>query len=283
VDRLLLTNRRTGMSANKPLILQKLEFERAAEAYLHSLPLEHHMEATLQATQRKITLESLDFVHASRPQIQVFNELLVQYRRGREGRIQQVVPDNMVVVCDQPIKAVGSFNLPFQPEGPYWVLEYVSRSNERKDYEDSFEKYERDLKIPYYLVFRPEDQELILFRHGGRKYTSVKPNGQGRYPIPELEMEIGLLDGWVRFWFHGELVPLPADFQRELDEMRQRLARTMRQARREKRRADEMERRAEELARRADEERQARLAAEEELARLRAQLEQQRNRPNHRT
>ena len=59
-----------------------------------SLPLEHFMESTPQATQRKITLESFDLIYVSRKDVQCFNELLVQYpipgktrtSRGRSRR-----------------------------------------------------------------------------------------------------------------------------------------------------------------------------------------------------
>src|SRR5271165_6304629 len=95
-----------------------------AREYLRSLPPEHFMEATAQATQRKITLESLDLVHARRPEVQVFNELLVQYPAGSDVAIGQVVLDNMVVRCKEPIKASGSYDVLFQPEKPFWVLEY---------------------------------------------------------------------------------------------------------------------------------------------------------------
>ena len=128
----------------------------------------------------------------------------------------------------------------------------------RKDYEDSFEKYER-LKVTYYLVFYPDSQDLTLFHHQGEKYVSKKPNRRGRLAIPELDMEVGLLDGWVRYWFKGELLPLPADLQRDLDETRRQLA---------------------EATRRADAEHQARLNAEQEVARLRAENEQMRSRRN---
>ncbi len=48
------------MSADLPRHLLDLRYPKAAQDYLHSLPLEHFMEATPQATQRKITLESLE-------------------------------------------------------------------------------------------------------------------------------------------------------------------------------------------------------------------------------
>src|SRR5438552_17951682 len=94
-------------------------YAQAARKYLRSLPLEHFMEATSQATQRKITLESLDLVKARRSEVWVFNELLVQYSRGRGKKLGQVVPDNMVVLSDVPIEAEGSFDLALQPAGPF--------------------------------------------------------------------------------------------------------------------------------------------------------------------
>jgi Uma2 family endonuclease len=232
------------MSSAKPRPLVEIAYEEAAQAYLRSLPPEHFMEATAQATQGKITLESLDLVTARRPEVKVFNELLVQYPLPGQRKPGQVVPDNMVVVCGQPIRASTSFNTPLEPARPFWVLEYVSKSNKRKDYEDNFDKYERDLKVPYYLLFYPDTQDLTLYHHSGRKYTSVPPNEQGRHLIPDLDLEVGLLDGWVRFWYQGQLLPLASELQRQADG-------ALRRADNEKRRADK---------------------AEQELARLRAQL-----------
>ncbi len=253
------------MSRNLPRPLLRIAYEEAAEAYLRSLPPEHFMEATTQATQRKITLESFDLVHARRPDVQVFNELLIQYPQARQRKPGQVVPDNMVVVCPEPIRANGSYDLPFQPVGPCLVMEYVSKSNKRKDYEDSFQKYERQLKVAYYLVFYPDNQELTLFHHTGKKHITASPNEQGRYAIAELDLEVAIRDGWVRYWYQGELLPLPADLQRELDKTRRQLA--------------EVTQRAEASHRRADEERRLRLAAEQEVTQLRARLEQLQARP----
>ena len=237
------------MSTDRPISLVRLEYDRAAEAYLRSLPPEHFMEATPQATQREITVESLALVRGQRPEVQYFNELLVQYRHGRRQQLRQVVPDDMVVLHPEPIQAVGHYTLALQPVGPFWVLEYVSKHSERKDYEDNFRLYERELKVPYYLLFYPDQQELTLFHHTGRKYRTVTANEADRYPIPELDLEVALLDGWVRFWYRGELLPLPADLQRELGETRRQLL----QAREQVRQAEEQARQAEEQARQARE------------------------------
>src|SRR5689334_24107154 len=110
------------MASKLPPGLLRYAYAKAADDYLRSLQLEHFMEATAQATQRKITLESFDLVHAARPDIQLFSELLVQYpRRGRKKTLGQVVPDNMVVVHPDPIRAAGSFSLQLQPARPFLV------------------------------------------------------------------------------------------------------------------------------------------------------------------
>ena len=146
------------MSPDLPRALQEIAYEEYAQEYLRSLPPEHFMEATAQATQREITLSSLALLKARRSDVQVFNELLVQYPRRGKRKPGQVVPDNMIVKHDKPIEAEGSFDVPLQPTRPFWMLEYVSKSNERKDYEDSRKKYEKELKVPYYLLFVPESE-----------------------------------------------------------------------------------------------------------------------------
>jgi Uma2 family endonuclease len=263
--------------------MTEADYEAAASAYCQRLPLEHFMESIGQSTQRKITLESLDLVHARRPDVQIFSELLIQYPRGPRRKLGQVCPDNMVVISNQPVRARGSFNYPFESARPFWLLEYVSESNKRKDYEDNRRLYERELKVPYYLIFDPDEQDLILFRHTGRRYQRVKPDERGRVAIPELNLEMTLLDGWLRFWYAGELLPLPADLQQSLDEARRQLAAATQRAEREEHRAEQEKQRAEQEKQRAeqeqrradalqamlDEERAARRAAERELQRSR--------------
>jgi hypothetical protein len=254
------------MPTELPRILVEIRYHEAAQEYLRKLPLEHFMESTPPATQREITLESLALVRSRRPDVHVFNELLVQYPLPRRKRPGQVVPDNMMVLYPGPIKAEGSYDVPLQPVGPYCVLEYVSKGNRRKDYDDNMRKYEHELKVPYYLLFIPDMQELTLYEHTGERYLSVTPDEHGRYAILKLELAVALHGGWVRYWFRGELLPLPADLQALLDEARQQLT--------------EMTRRAEAEARRAEAEHEARLNAERELIRLQAELDRLKGRRN---
>jgi Uma2 family endonuclease len=258
------------MSTLARKILQ-LTYEEAAQEYLRKLPLKHFMESTFQATQRLITLASLALVQERRPEVQYFNELLVQYPIARRKRPGQVVPDNMVVLHTEPIKARGSYDIPLQPVAPYWVLEYVSPSTRRKDYTDSMFKYEHQLMVPYYLLFTLDDQEMSLFLHDGNRYNSVIPNEHGRCPLPDLELEVGLFAGWVRYWFRGQQLPLPGELQRRLDQSEKRALAA------EQRAQSEYDGRLE-AEQRADQEHRERLAAEERAeqeSRLRRELEEE--------
>jgi Uma2 family endonuclease len=258
------------VASTTPKRLIEVVYEDFAREYLRSLPLEHFMESKSQATQRAITVASLELVKAQRPDFHVFSEMLVQYPRVGERRPGQVVPDNMVVVAKAPPRAELSYSTPVEDKGPFWVMEYVSKGSRRKDYDESFDKYEQALKVPYYLTFYPDTQDLTLYHHEGKKYVTVRPNKHERYAVRELKIEVALLDGWVRFWYRGELLPLPAEMQQGLDKVR-------RQVEEERQRAEEERQRAEQERQRADE-LQQRLAQEhEELERLRALLKQRGN------
>jgi hypothetical protein len=218
------------MDTELPRALLEIKYDQAAAEYMNARPPRFFRETTAQATQRKITLESLDLLNARRPDVQVFNELLVQYRYAGQRRLRQVLPNNMVVVSKEAINAEGCYDVPLQPVPPFWMLDYVSGTIRFREYEDRASKYERELKVPYYLLFRPGKRHLELYRHNGKAYRQVAANKHGRYPIPELALEIGLLDGWVRFWYQAELLHLPAEHQQELDEARQEMARLTQRA-----------------------------------------------------
>jgi Uma2 family endonuclease len=255
------------------------DYERAAREYLASLPLEHFMEGIPQATQRKITSESFDVLQTFCPDVQLFNELQIQY--FFKGKHRSIVPDQFARKCAQAPLSRGTFILQLEPAAPLVVMEYISPRSKRKDYKDNFRKYERELKVPYCLLFDPMKQDLKLYRHDGQKYQLVTANAQGRLPLPELELEIALLDGWVRFWYRGQLLPLPDQLQRQLVREKQRADRAERRAEQEKQRAEQEKQRAEQEKQRAEQEKQRaeresqlRAEAETDSARLRALLAQ---------
>jgi Uma2 family endonuclease len=189
------------------------DYDKAADAYLASLPLEHFMESIPHARQRKITLGSLEILSAQRAGVQVDNELLVQY--FYKEKLRQVVPDNMLRLSTIELKSTRSFNVELESDKPLLVLEYVSPRNKEKDYKDSFKKYERELKVPYCLMYYPEKQDLRVWHHNGKRYERIEANAAGRHPIPELDQEVGIQDGWVRYWYRGELLPLPTELWEE--------------------------------------------------------------------
>jgi Uma2 family endonuclease len=195
-------------------------FADAAAEYLEYIKKkhpEHFMESVAQATQRKITVAGLDLVAAERPDFYVYSELLIQWRDAK-NKMRRVVPDNMVVVARRKPVVSTNFAIPIQPAKPFLVMEYVSKSNSRKDYQKSYDKYQNELKVPFYLLFYPEAQELSLFELNERtaEYASVVPGEDGYVAIPELDLTIRLLNGWVRFWWKGKLLPIPTEVQAEL-------------------------------------------------------------------
>jgi Uma2 family endonuclease len=238
------------MSRTLPEPRIRYSYDRWAEEYLRKLPPEHVMESVAQSLEKLILMAALQLIHLRRPDVQAFSELLIQYDYGRPPTRRGVVPDIMVVLHPEPIVATTYYGLPMQPVPPFLVFECVSNSNKRKDYEDSHDKYERELRVPYYLLFYPDNDELTLYRRGRSRYISVKPNAEGRYAVPEMEMEVGVREEWLRVWFRGELMPTPTEMQQRFDAER-----------------------AERLAVQA-----ARATLEDENARLRAEIERLRNR-----
>ncbi len=199
------------------------DYDQAAAEYCRRLPLEHFMEAPPQATQRKVAWDSLEELCRRCGDLQVYNELLIQYFRG--GRLRRVVPDNMLCRSQQPLASDSSYNMELEKAVPLLVLEYVSPNNMRKDCNESFRKHERELKVPYCLIYSPEKQDLQLFHLEKRRYQRVPANARGRYEIADLEVEVAVLDGWVRFWHRGELLPLPNEMQEQLAQEKQRAER----------------------------------------------------------
>jgi Uma2 family endonuclease len=199
------------------------DYERTAQEYLAALPMEHFMESTPQSRQREITFESFAILKTRIPSLQYFGELLMQYEDD-DGTLVQVVPDNMVILSDEPARARSSFPIRLEKAKPFWVLEYASANNKKKDYEQSFQKYEDVLQVPYCLIFDPETSDLRLWRYNGEGYVRMEPDAHGRFRIDELDLELGLLDGWLRYWHRGELLPLPAELQQDRDRLRSDLA-----------------------------------------------------------
>jgi Uma2 family endonuclease/FtsZ-binding cell division protein ZapB len=190
------------------------DYEAEALRYWASLPPEHTMESTPQSIQREICQESLALVRPQLPQVHYFGELLVQ--QFHEGQLIQVCPGMMVVIGDLVDRPRTCF-VPEDEGSVFWTLEFVSHTNPYGDYTTKRELYEK-LRIPYYMIHDPEAAPLVLtlYRFDGHEYQLVPINVSRRYPIPELDIEVGVIAGWARFWFRGVLLELPAELQRQV-------------------------------------------------------------------
>ncbi|MGF1938662.1 MAG: Uma2 family endonuclease [Nostoc sp. ChiQUE02] len=68
--------------------------------------------------------------------------------------------------------------------------------------------YEHILKIPVYGIFDPASTLLEVRRLEAGQYVLQQPNAQGQYPIPELNLSLGIWYGkqlgittnWLRWW-----------------------------------------------------------------------------------
>lgn len=68
--------------------------------------------------------------------------------------------------------------------------------------------YEQIIRIPYYGIFDVNSGELELYQLVGASYQPMTPNQRGHYPIPPMEVEIGIWQGsyqnqtqpWLRWW-----------------------------------------------------------------------------------
>jgi Uma2 family endonuclease len=231
------------------------EYEAAAWEYYRTLPLEHFMESTRQSPQKKTAMVGFDLLALLRGDLQHFSELLVQYFFG--DKLCRVVPDNMLVITSEPMRERSNYAIELEPEPPFMMLEWVSDSSEDKDYVDTFRKYEQELRVPYCLFFHLEKRDLAVYQHNGQHYVKLEPNLDGRIEIPELELEIGLLDGWARFWYQGKLLEVPTELKQQLNErdeqVRSQSEQLNRQTEQIDRQSEQIDRQTEQIRRQTDE------------------------------
>jgi Putative restriction endonuclease len=174
-----------------------------------------------QAKQRDITRWSFEIIRGVRPDVQPFTKLLIQFP-DRDGVPDWIAPESTVFLHSTPLKIGNSFDVPFQPVGPFFVLEYLTEANQRS-IQENYEWCERELKIPYYLRFDFETNAITLLNLKDGRYSALPPDANGRFALPELGLEVAILETWVRYWFRGELIPLPGELLNELAKLREEL------------------------------------------------------------
>jgi Uma2 family endonuclease len=86
--------------------------------------------------------------------------------------------------------------------------------------EGKFWVYERAVRAPYYAIFVPGPTGLEVYRLSNGRYRRSRPNKRGHYPVPPMNVELGVWHGtflnltldWLRFYdLTGTLLPAAAE------------------------------------------------------------------------
>ncbi len=144
---------------------------------------------------------------------------------------------------------------------PILVLEIICNDQgEEKPGQAKFQLYERRLRIPYYVTFELETDELNAYQLQGGHYEQLPTSGPGEQALirlPDLDLCIGRwwgsYEGRERFWVRwydgaGQLLPTGAELERQRAELeRQRAEQERQRADRERSRAERLAQRLREL------------------------------------
>lgn len=109
--------------------------------------------------------------------------------------------------------------------------------------------YERIIRIPYYGIYEMRTGNLEVYHLIDFGYRRMEPNERGHYPIPVLDVELGLWQGsyqnqellWLRWWDSQGNLLLTGSEQVEIERAR---------TEKERERAEQAERKVTQLAER---------------------------------
>lgn len=101
--------------------------------------------------------------------------------------------------------------------------------------------YERIVRIPYYAIFQINNSRLEVYHLTDFSYQPLEANDHGHYPIPPLNVELGLWQGrflnnpeqcWLRWWDgQGNLLLTGQELAAQERQKRERLADKLRSLR----------------------------------------------------
>jgi len=123
--------------------------------------------------------------------------------------------------------------------------------------------YERIIRIPYYGIYEMRTGNLEVYHLIDFVYRRMEPNERGHYPIPVLDVELGLWQGsyqnqellWLRWWDSQGNWLLTGSEQVEIEralveQERERAEQERERAEQERERAEQAERKVTQLAER---------------------------------
>ncbi|MEG4963505.1 MULTISPECIES: Uma2 family endonuclease [unclassified Microcoleus] len=172
-----------------------------------------------------------------------------------EQRIICKAPDWMYVKPVNP-KNVSQVRRSYTPhtEGtiPQIVMEFLSETY-GEEYSVEFTSrvgkwyfYEQVIKVPRYVIFRAKTAHLEVYALESERYNLQKPEENGRYWIPGLNLFLGIWEGthegrtgcWLRWWdAEGELLLWSEE---RVEQERQRVEQERQRADRERLRAEKL-------------------------------------------
>jgi Uma2 family endonuclease len=154
---------------------------------------------------------------------------------------------------------------------PDVIVEVLSSSTKDVDRGLKKQTYQDVFHTPEYFLFDPETKELTGYELVGGKYQPLAPDPAGRLRSDELDLLLGIHEGYLRFFLpSGELVPAHEELGQENIELKVEVKEEARRAEAAEQHAETAEQRAETEARRAESaERRAETA--EQRARLYAE------------
>jgi hypothetical protein len=125
------------------------------------------------------------------------------------------------VGCDEP-HLRGKWVVSHEGKGLDWVMEVHVGGGRKKDAEYNVRRY-ACLGIPEYFIFDRARVQLLGYRlpRGAREYVPMKPR-KGRYVSRCLGLELGLVDGRLRFYDGTKLLLTSEEILARLEQRVQR-------------------------------------------------------------
>ena len=98
--------------------------------------------------------------------------------------------------------------------------------------------YEQAIRIPFYAIYEVRKASVEVYQLVAQQYQRCEPNERGHYPIPPLNVELGIWQGaylgqtlpWLRWWDHHGTLLLAGDERAERESQRaERMAEKLRE------------------------------------------------------
>lgn len=205
---------------------------------------EPEMESTQHYQQLALLVSHLEWYWRDRDDFFIGANLTVYYTHEQLQRRQFRGPDFFLV---REVERTPRNSWVVWEEGgryPDLIIELLSDSTATVDRTDKKSLYQNIFRTPEYFWFSPITGEFAGFRLGSdRQYEAIAANEQGWRWSAELDLYLGMQEGWLRY-FEADGNPVLGPAEAALRERAQ--------AEQERQRAEQAEQRAEQAEQRAE-------------------------------